>query len=60
MKYKYRGDVKVDGVWSDSGWHEASVTINAKQEQRDNFGPLKGVEEVRNIEVQVIDWNFLP
>ncbi len=61
MKYRLRADLNRTGRgWTSSGWLDATVTINAKATQLDNFPVPTETEEIRNVEVDVVDWEYYP
>ncbi len=58
IRYKFRAEYRVKEEWKYEDWHEATITVKKGQEQLDSFPLATEVEEIRNVEVDIIDWNY--
>jgi hypothetical protein len=58
IKYKVRGQEKIKGEWVATETPELNVVVKKGQPQFDNIPVPSEVEEIRDIEIEIIDWNY--
>ena len=59
IKYRIRIEYKTKGEWLPTPWYDSTVTVKTKQEQLDNFPLMPVVEDIRKVEFEITDWNYI-
>ena len=58
IKYRLKADVKWKGIWTVNTMSITTITVKKGEEKFDNWPLATESTEVRNVEIEIIDWNY--
>ncbi len=59
IKSKLNAETLVDNEWKPFHGPESTVTVNAASTQMDNYPVPPGIQDIRNLELEIVDWEYI-